>query len=320
MPPFVDGYCHAVQDHCLAVPGFRGSHDVCGQVMETGSRRGERVSLAVELFCDGADKPEVDANVPEVAGHFFDTKHPRFGQYTSGDLRPEFRVSALWWGIAIQDALESVDHCLVVDKDVDGPLGAGGEVDNGQGLGNLGILGNAVNSGAVIHAVFNAVVYSVARPRQKWYSLVSTGAVRGRVGPGPARGGIDVSGVGVWAAAGGGRSWNGLGQRVSGELRLQIKERRVFIKETAVARVGRETAPLLVADQIDKWGPLTCPALAVTYRVLLSLFLLVTVTAEGTWVSGGVGARSSLLGVVTTHSLGLTTLSTVLVKLSTMPG
>ena len=79
MTPFVDGYCYAVQDHCLAVPGFRGSHNVSGQVMETGSRRGERVSLAVELFCDGADKPEVDANVPEVAGHFFNTKHPWFG-------------------------------------------------------------------------------------------------------------------------------------------------------------------------------------------------------------------------------------------------
>ena len=79
MAPFVDGYCYAVQDHCLAVPGFRGSHDVSGQVMETGSRRGERVSLAVELFSDWTDKPEVDTDFPEVAGHFFDTKHTRLG-------------------------------------------------------------------------------------------------------------------------------------------------------------------------------------------------------------------------------------------------
>ena len=64
MAPFVDGYCNAVQDHCLAVPGFRCSHNVSGQVMETGSRRGERVGLAVELFRDGADEPKVDANAP----------------------------------------------------------------------------------------------------------------------------------------------------------------------------------------------------------------------------------------------------------------
>ena len=64
MTPFVDGYCYAVQDHCLAVPGFRSSHNVSGQVMETGGRRGERVGLAVELFCDGAYEPKVDANVP----------------------------------------------------------------------------------------------------------------------------------------------------------------------------------------------------------------------------------------------------------------
>ena len=64
MTPFVDGYCYAVQDHCLAVPGFRSSHNVSGQVRETGRRRGERVGLAVELFCDGADEPKVNANAP----------------------------------------------------------------------------------------------------------------------------------------------------------------------------------------------------------------------------------------------------------------
>ena len=63
MAPFVDGYCNAVQDHCLAVPGFGCSHHMSRQVMETSSRRGEGVGLAVKLFCDGADEPKVDADV-----------------------------------------------------------------------------------------------------------------------------------------------------------------------------------------------------------------------------------------------------------------
>ena len=88
MTPFVDGYCYAVQDHCLAVPGFRGSHNVSGQVMETGGRRGKGVSLTVKLFGDRADEPKVNADVAKVAGHFFDTKHVGFGLDTSVDLRP----------------------------------------------------------------------------------------------------------------------------------------------------------------------------------------------------------------------------------------
>ena len=87
-------------------------------------------------------------------------------------------------------------------------------------------------------------------------------------------------------------------ERVSGQLRLEVQEHRVFIEEATVARVWWEPAPLLVTDKIDKWGPLSCPALAISDRVLLSLFFFVTVPAERTWVSGGVGARASLLGVV----------------------
>ena len=63
MAPLVDGNSYAVEDHCLAVPGFGCSHHVSGQVMEAGSCRGEGVSLAVKLFSDGADEPKVDADV-----------------------------------------------------------------------------------------------------------------------------------------------------------------------------------------------------------------------------------------------------------------
>ena len=129
-------------------------------------------------------------------------------------------MSALRRGVSIEDVLESIYHGFVVDEDVDRSLSAGGEVNDGQSLGNLGILGEAMNSGAVVHAVCDAVVDSVARPRKEWYGLVGAGSVSGRIGPGPARGGVDVGGVGVRPIAWRGRSWDRLRERVSGQLRL----------------------------------------------------------------------------------------------------
>ena len=79
MAPFVYGHCHAVQDHSLAVPSLSGSHYLGGEVVEPGGRRGERVRLAIEFFSHWTDEPEVYADFPEVAGHFFDTKHTRLG-------------------------------------------------------------------------------------------------------------------------------------------------------------------------------------------------------------------------------------------------
>ena len=169
--------------------------------MEAGGSRGEGIGLAVEFFGYGGDEPKVDADVAKVAGHFFNSKHVRFGLHTSVDLSPEGGMGALRWGVAIEDVLESIYHGFVVDKDVDRSLSAGGEVHDGQSLGDLGILGEAMNSGAVVHAVFNAVVDSVARPREKWYSLVGTGAVRGRVGPGPSSCWVKIGGVSVGADA-----------------------------------------------------------------------------------------------------------------------
>ena len=57
---------------------------------------------------------------------------------------------------------------------------------------------------------------------------------------------------------------------------------------------------MLVADEVYKWGPLACPTLTVPDGVLLSLFFLIAVPAERAGVSGGVRARASLLGVITT--------------------
>ena len=55
---------------------------------------------------------------------------------------------------------------------------------------------------------------------------------------------------------------------------------------------------MLVTDEVYKWGPLACPTLTVPDGVLLSLFLLVAVPAERARVSRSVGARPSLLGMV----------------------
>ena len=266
--------------------------------METGGRRGQSVSLAVKLFGDGADEPEVDADFTQVASHFFDTKHIGFGLNTSVDLRPEVGVSALGWGVAIKNGLETIHHGLVVDEDVDRSLSAGCEVDDGQSLSDLGILGEAMDSGTVVHAVGDAVIDPVAGPGKKWYGLVGAGAVSGCVGPGPTRGRVGIGGVGVRSLAWRGRSWDGLREGVSGQLRLEVKEPRVFIDKATVAHVWWEPAPLLVTDEVDKWGPLACPALAVTDRVLLSFFFFIAVPADGAWVSGGVRARASLLGVI----------------------
>ena len=89
---------------------------------------------------------------------------------------------------------------------------------------------------------------------------------------------------------GGGGSGDGLGQWVPGQFSLEIKERRVLVEETAVARVRWESGPLFVTDEIDEGSSLTFPALAIPDCVLLGLLLFVTVTAEGAWVGGGVRA------------------------------
>ena len=57
--------------------------------MEPGGRRGERVSLAVELFGDDANEFLVDALRAEVAGHFFDAEEARFGLDAALDVRPQ---------------------------------------------------------------------------------------------------------------------------------------------------------------------------------------------------------------------------------------
>ena len=95
MTSLVDGDRNAMENRGLAVSGFGGGHHVGGQVVEAGSSRGEGVSLTIEFFGDGTDEPKVDADVAEVTGDFFDTKHVRFGLDAPVDLGPEVGVSAL---------------------------------------------------------------------------------------------------------------------------------------------------------------------------------------------------------------------------------
>ena len=147
-----------------------------------------------------------------------------------------------------------------------------------------------MDSRAVVHAMGDAVVDAKAGPRQKRNGLVCAGSVSSSVGPGPTRGWVRVRGVRVRAISWWGGSGDGLGQWVPGQFSLEIKERRVLVKETAVARVWWESGPLFVTDEIDEGSTLAFPALAIPDCVLLGLFLFITVTAEGAWVGGGVRA------------------------------
>ena len=83
-------------------------------------------------------------------------------------------------------------------------------MDDGQSLGDLGVLGQAVDPRAVVHAVVDTIVDSVSRSRQEGDSLVGTGTVRGCIGPGPAGGGVEVRRVGVGLSTFGGWSRDGL--------------------------------------------------------------------------------------------------------------
>ena len=55
--PFINGDCHPVKHRSLAVPSLRRFHHVSGEVMQSSGRRGERVSLTVELFGVRTYKP-----------------------------------------------------------------------------------------------------------------------------------------------------------------------------------------------------------------------------------------------------------------------
>ena len=55
--PFINGDCHPVKHRSLAVPSLSRFHHVNGEVVQSSSRRGERVSLTIELFGDRTYKP-----------------------------------------------------------------------------------------------------------------------------------------------------------------------------------------------------------------------------------------------------------------------
>ena len=303
MTSLVDGDRNTMENHSLAVSGFGGGHYVGGQVVEAGSSRGEGVGLTIEFLGDGADEPKINADFAEVTGDFFDTKHVWFGLDAPIDLCPEVGVSALGRGVTIDDLLEPVYHSFVVDKDVDRPFSTGGQVDDGEGLRDLGVLSEAMDSRAVVHAMGDAVVDAKAGPCQKRNGLVCAGAVSSCVGPGPPRGWVGVRSVRVRPISWWGGSGNGLGHWVPGQFGLEIKERRVLIEETTVARVRWKSGPLFVTDEISEGGSLAFPALAIPDGVLLGLLLFVAVTAEGTWVGRGFRARAPLLGVITARQV-----------------
>ena len=185
MAPVVNGDRNAVQDDSLPVARFGGGDNVSGHVVQAGGGSGKSVGLTIELFGDGRDEPKINADFTEVTGHFFHTEHVRFGLDTPMDLSPEIGMGALGRGVAINDLLEPVDHRLVVNEDMNWPFGAGSEVDDGEGLCNLGVLSETMDSRTMVEPVGNAVIDAKAGSRQERDGLVCAGTIGSRVGPGP---------------------------------------------------------------------------------------------------------------------------------------
>ena len=303
MTALVDGDRNTMENHSLAVPGFGSGHNVGGQVVQAGGGRGESVGLAIEFLGDRANEPKINAVFAEVTGHLFNSKHVWFGLDAPMDLSPEIGMGALGRGLTINDLLEPVDHRLVVDENVNRPFGTGSEVDNGEGLRDLGILRETMDSRTVVHTVSNTVVDAKAGSSQERNSLVSAGPVSSSIGPGPPREWVSVRGVRVWPLPWWGGSGDGLGHWIPSQLGLKIEERRVLIKEATVARVRRKLGPLFITDEIGEGGSLAFPALAVADGMLLSLLLLVAVTTEGAWVGRSSRPRASLLGMVASRQV-----------------
>ena len=201
MTALVDGDRNAMENRGLAVSGFSGGHHVGGQVVEAGSSRGEGVGLTIEFLGDGSDQPKVNADFAEVTSHLLDTKHVRLGLNTPMDLSPKIGMGALGRRMAVNDLLETINHRLVVDKDMNRSFGAGSEMDDGKGLRDLGVLRETVDSRTVVQAVGNTVIDTKTGSRKERDSLVCAGAVGSRVGPGPPgeRVGVRSERVGTFA-------------------------------------------------------------------------------------------------------------------------
>ena len=153
-------------------------------------------------------------------------------------------------------------------------------MDDGKGLGDLGVLNEAMDAGAVVHAMGNTVIDTETGPRQKGDGLIGTGSVSGCVGPDPPSDWVSVRGVNVRTVSWWGRAWDGLGKWVPGKFGLEVEERRVLVEEATVTRVRWESGPLLVADESDEGRALPCPTLTIPDSVLLGLFFLVAITAK----------------------------------------
>ena len=80
MPAVVYGHCDAVQHGRVTMAGLGRVDHGLRKMMELGSSGGELVSLAVELFGYRVDESEVNANLAQVAGHFFDAEHVGLGE------------------------------------------------------------------------------------------------------------------------------------------------------------------------------------------------------------------------------------------------
>ena len=185
MAPVVNGDRDAVQDDSLPVARFGSGDNVSGHVVQAGGGSGKSVGLTIEFFGDGRDEPKINADFTEVTGHFFHTEHVRFGLDTPMDLSPEIGVGAVGRGVSVNDLLKPVDDRLVVNEDMNRPFGTGSEVDDGKGLGNLGVLSETMDSRTVVKPVGDAVIDTKASSRQERDGLVCAGSVSRRIGPGP---------------------------------------------------------------------------------------------------------------------------------------
>ena len=123
-------------------------NEVLRESVKTGRIRSEVVRLTVELLSCDADETLLNARVSQVAGDLLDSEQVGLGLEDGVDVLPKVAVRAIGRRrVPVEERLEAVDDCFVVDEDVDWAFRGGHEVAQGEGFGSLCILDETVHAG-----------------------------------------------------------------------------------------------------------------------------------------------------------------------------
>ena len=85
-----------------------------------------------------------------MAGHFFGPERVRLGLQGAVDMEPQVTLGANGRrSLAVEEGREAVNDSLVVHEDVHWLFSGGDKVEQGERLGPLGRLGEALDAGRV---------------------------------------------------------------------------------------------------------------------------------------------------------------------------